>query len=136
MAGRASEEKLPRLLVSRAFPANPESVTRARKLAATQAQETIPTRAYDFELLVDELMANAIQHGARGSGEVWLHLEAADGYLRASVTDGGDGFTKTPADPTSELFERGRGLQLVHALADRWDVIGVRLTRVWFEIGV
>jgi anti-sigma regulatory factor (Ser/Thr protein kinase) len=84
----------------------------------------------DLELVISELVTNAIDHG-RGTIDVAIQH---DGYeLHGSVTDEGDGFVyvaRTVAD--DEL--RGRGLSVVDALATSW---GIREgnTHVWFHMG-
>ena len=85
-------------------------------------------------LLVTELIANSVLHaGPRAGGLLTLDVLVTDASVRATVTDGGNGFVpEVPAskDPTDGHW----GLQLVHELADRWGVRTEGCTAVWFEL--
>ncbi|AGP59035.1 SpoIIE family protein phosphatase [Streptomyces rapamycinicus] len=80
------------------------------------------------ELLVSELVANAIRHGR---GPVELRLLRGEGLI-CEVTDGS--LTTPRIRHASETDEGGRGLQLVSALSQRW---GTRYTPtgkcIWTE---
>ncbi|MGH3375701.1 MAG: SpoIIE family protein phosphatase [Actinoallomurus sp.] len=80
------------------------------------------------ELLVSELVTNAVRHGA---GDIGLRLIRA-GSLLCEVRDGGYELpTLRRADVTAE---NGRGLQLVTALAERWGSQRTPTGKVvWFE---
>jgi anti-sigma regulatory factor (Ser/Thr protein kinase) len=85
--------------------------------------------------LISELTTNVIRHTDAPTFVVDVVDQPADGLLRIEVTDTGTDLPvlRTPG-PTAE---RGRGIQLVSALADRW---GARRARgapektVWFEL--
>ncbi|MGW9191615.1 ATP-binding protein [Streptomyces rubiginosohelvolus] len=69
------------------------------------------------ELLLTELATNAFQHG---EGDVTVTWRLDTEYLTILVRDGS---TTRPALRTADsASERGRGLCLVEALADRWGV--------------
>ncbi|OON71372.1 ATP-binding protein [Streptomyces tsukubensis] len=68
----------------------------------------------DAELVVSELVANAAQHG---SSACRLRLRAGVGRLVVEVHD--DNSTMPVRRNVGEAAERGRGLLLVRALADR-----------------
>jgi anti-sigma regulatory factor (Ser/Thr protein kinase) len=86
----------------------------------------------DAALLVSELVSNVVDH-VGGEAVLALELDLADGWLRIAVTDG-----SSIGPVVRELrgdLPRGRGLQLVEAIADRWgaeDHQGGK--RVWFEL--
>ena len=83
----------------------------------------------DLELVVSELVANAVQHGR---GTIRLDVEHDGHDLHGFVTDGGDGFDYEP--PSADTDEpRGRGLTIVDALVTRWGIRDGR-THVWFDI--
>jgi anti-sigma regulatory factor (Ser/Thr protein kinase) len=69
----------------------------------------------DALLVVEELVANVVDH-ARTRFELVVQLTGR--VLRVAVRDRGSGFPRMrPFDPNAT---RGRGLQVVTALADRW----------------
>lgn len=91
-------------------------------------------RRSDAMVLVTEVVSNAVDHAGTG-GDVVLALDvtASDTWLRVGLADGS---TIRPIvrelDPNAP---RGRGMQLVAALSDRWgshDQDGGK--RVWFEL--
>jgi anti-sigma regulatory factor (Ser/Thr protein kinase) len=89
-----------------------------------------PQRMIDLQLIVSELVANAIQHG-RGPIDVRVELDDAGG-LRGEVRDQGDGVDAVrQADEHS--LHGGIGLPVVARLAKRWGA-EPGSTRVWFEL--
>ena len=86
----------------------------------------------DAALLVSELVANVVDH-VRGQAVLTLELTIGEEWLRISVADG------SSIPPVVRELEhdgpRGRGLQVVEAIADRWgaeDHQGGK--RIWFEL--
>ncbi|WP_253911297.1 ATP-binding protein [Streptomyces sp. CNQ-509] len=76
----------------------------------------------DIRLCVSGLAINALLHGTpRGHG-FRMHVAVDDGVVRIEVHDASDARPRllTPA----ETDDHGRGLQLVDALADDWDISG------------
>ncbi|KUL36439.1 hypothetical protein ADL22_24415 [Streptomyces sp. NRRL F-4489] len=78
-------------------------------------------------LLVAELAANAVTHGRVPGRDFELAVRLLGRTLRIEVSDT-RGELRPPAPGTSRpvprpLAENGRGLLLVEALADRWDVL-------------
>lgn len=93
-----------------------------------------PTRQV-AELLVSELVTNAVRHGASDPHEsILVRALRKNGAVRVEVCDEGDGFAgqvKSPGD-----FEAGgRGLMLVDTLASSWGVAPGQPNCVWFEAG-
>ena len=84
------------------------------------------------ELLVSELVTNAIHHGRT---TCLLELTATPTVLRAAVADDGGGSPRLRhAGPEDES---GRGLAIVDALASRWGVQPTSEGKVvWFEINL
>jgi len=85
--------------------------------------------AEDAELILSELVANAVQHGA---GEIALALWLAEGRIRGEVADAGPGPPPRPLRPGKDAVG-GRGLVIVDALSDRWGA-AESTSHVWFEI--
>ncbi|MFI8190945.1 ATP-binding protein [Streptomyces sp. NPDC085946] len=82
------------------------------------------------ELLVGELVTNAVLHAA---SRFRLTLFAAHGVLRCEVADAD---RRVPRVCEAGTGENGRGMFLVHSLAERWGCHrdGPGKT-VWFELG-
>ena len=91
-----------------------------------------PPRA-DLDLVVSEIVTNAIRHGRQG-GEILLAATPKPEFLCVQVTDDGPGFVPRPGAMASDE-NGGFGLFLVERLTRRWGVTreGGR-TRVWFEL--
>jgi anti-sigma regulatory factor (Ser/Thr protein kinase) len=105
---------------------------KAREAAAEMLREVDPRLLPDAQLLLSELMTNAVQYGR---GPIELRIESPDPHrIVCAVVDRGQGFT--PVARTRPPIEgRGRGLYLVEQLADAW---GIRAggADVWFELSV
>ena len=103
-----------------ALPADPTAPARARTLLrdATQAWDLDDEAYQDAALVVTELVANAVDHARTPST---LTLELTDDALRVAVRDArpGTALRALPVDPTAA---RGRGLQMIEALAEEWGV--------------
>jgi anti-sigma regulatory factor (Ser/Thr protein kinase) len=113
-----------------------DAAHRARELLAAHLTEipALPDPAA-FELLLCELVNNAVLHGGAGrSDAVWLRVSRSAGRIRLEVRDAGPGFVAQPfARPPGEAG--GFGLRLVDRLADAWGYSRERgLTSVWFEL--
>ncbi|MDQ1602045.1 MAG: hypothetical protein QOD68_3519 [Actinomycetota bacterium] len=92
----------------------------ARRYARAQcAGHTPPTLVEDVELVVSELVTNAMRHGR---GQITMHLEVAPDRVVVGVQDQGAGHP-SPREPDATGVN-GRGLALVAILATEW---GVRL---------
>jgi anti-sigma regulatory factor (Ser/Thr protein kinase) len=116
------------------FVAEPQAAAAARRACAAVAAELPGELGRRFELLVTELVTNALRHGsARATDVVSLDVRVSDAVLHAQVRDAGPGF-EPPAPPQrGRLSQRGWGLVLVDALADRWGATR-EVGRVWFEL--
>jgi anti-sigma regulatory factor (Ser/Thr protein kinase) len=114
------------------LPPVPASVTLARRLVRDLLHSwAAPQDREDAQLLVTELVANVVDHA---SGDVLtLELELAGAWLRIAVVDGSA--VRPVVRQLSTAQQRGRGMQLVASIADRWGVEdhdGGK--RVWFEL--
>ena len=115
------------------LPPSPRSVPVARHLSREVLRAwQAPQDTGDVELLVTELVANVVDHVGGGSA-LSLELEYSDGWLRIAVTDG-----SAIRPVVGELRgdqPRGRGMQIVAAIADDWGVDDVSDgKRIWFVL--
>ncbi|HYN29354.1 MAG TPA: ATP-binding protein [Dermatophilaceae bacterium] len=80
----------------------------------------IAVSSEDCELVVTELVSNALRHG---QGPPELGLEVLDGHLRLTVRDGDGGVGKVHIAADRSVHDiSGRGLRIVEALVDDWGV--------------
>ncbi|WP_411105599.1 ATP-binding protein [Streptomyces sp. cmx-4-9] len=123
------------------LPRNTRAPGRARallreRLAAWEV-EAEPTAT--AELLLSELVTNAVRHARAPQGrDIGVRLARRDGVLRVEVSDAGPPVTLTPQVVADE-DERGRGLAIVSALAERWGCCPRRHgigKAVWAEVAV
>jgi anti-sigma regulatory factor (Ser/Thr protein kinase) len=89
-----------------------------------------PQRLVDLQLIVSELVANAVQHG-HGLIDVRIELDG-EGGVRGEVRDQGDG-VEAVREADEHSLEGGIGLPVVARLARRWGA-QPGSTRVWFEL--
>lgn len=83
------------------------------------------------ELLLSELVTNALVHTDHGAV---VTVKVAPATLRVEVRDFVTGLTMSYI-PNADDGTHGRGLVLVHALADAWGVTAHALGKVvWFEL--
>ncbi|WP_405555713.1 ATP-binding protein [Streptomyces sp. NBC_01171] len=109
------------LLRQRRFPRARRSVGAARIFAV----ETLPEWGYrdrqdDIHLCVSELATNAVLHGVPPGREFLLALTVDDASVRIEVRDSGGGVPVVKEGGAEETG--GRGLRLVHTLADDFGV--------------
>jgi anti-sigma regulatory factor (Ser/Thr protein kinase) len=114
------------------LPPVPATVPLARRLVRDVLHTwAAPHDREDAELLVTELVANVVDHA--GVDVLTLEVELAGAWLRIGVVDGSA--IRPVVRELSTAEERGRGMQIVAAIADRWgadDHDGGK--RVWFEL--
>ncbi len=93
-----------------------------------------PPRLEDAQLLVSELVTNAIRHAGLGAADSITLVVAMDEHrLRVEVCDPGRGFEFAEPEPDPSRAS-GWGLYLVRELSDRWGVERGAATLVWFEL--
>ncbi len=92
-----------------------------------QSRETAETAA----LLTDELLANALEHGA-GDPRLELDVDACQLVVRVVDHDPSTDVGPLPLEP---MRKRGRGLVIVGALATAWGVERYWDAKVvWFSL--
>lgn len=111
----------------------PVAVRRARHWLSALADGLVgDARLPDLELVVAEVVTNAIRHGTPG-GAVRLAATPKPEFLCVQVTDEGPGFVPRPGAMASDAHG-GFGLFIVERMTRRWGVTREdRRTRVWFE---
>jgi anti-sigma regulatory factor (Ser/Thr protein kinase) len=119
------------------LPRRPEAPAAARKaLTALNGALHLVSEARlgDAQLLLTELVTNALRHGGGDERRLALEVRATAEVLHVSVTDGGGGFDPARLAAPSSDRSGGWGLHIVAAVAQRWGVERDADTRVWFEI--
>jgi serine/threonine-protein kinase RsbW len=120
--------------LERTLPVSPEAASEARHALDGLAAEVGGGRIRDVQLLVSELVTNAVRHANLSDGDVIsLVVELAEHALRVEVHDPGGGFVPSAPSP-DPARPSGWGLYLVAELADRWGVDSDERTLVWFEL--
>jgi anti-sigma regulatory factor (Ser/Thr protein kinase) len=116
--------------------AEASSVADARRLACEVAAPFLDADQFRaFELVVSEVMTNAVRHGASPDDEIKLAVTPKDGYMCVQVTDPGPGLVPKPGVMGPADDEGGFGLYIVEQLTRRWGVTREDdRTRVWFEL--
>lgn len=117
-------------------PHTHEAVAEARALTRKAlADWGLGALADDAELVVSELVTNAIRHGAAPVILALGVVGSAD--LVGTVTDGGPGLPRIPPPVPGLEDTGGRGLAIVRELVTRWGVWpdsgGIGKT-IWFTL--
>ncbi|MFI7102071.1 ATP-binding protein [Streptomyces sp. NPDC050161] len=118
------------------LPADPRSVTRARRALRRRLPEwgIGAEPAGVAELLVSELVTNAVKAPGPAIPVVGVRCAVAGGRLRLEVQDTSE---EQPSlrRQVEEDEECGRGLMLVDVLADGWGVVRHVIGKtVWVEV--
>ncbi|MCP9211064.1 ATP-binding protein [Streptomyces cucumeris] len=115
------------------LPSEPASVPRARRLTVAQlAAWALHDHIDDAELLVSELVTNAVRH-ACGPIRLTFSLRAADRALRCEVADEDCGIPRLCR--AGEQDEGGRGIHLLELLSRCWGSTATAVGKVvWFEL--
>jgi anti-sigma regulatory factor (Ser/Thr protein kinase) len=95
----------------------PDAAAAARRHAREVCRPRDELVAYDVELVVSELVTNALLHGA---GRITLTLRALHHGIRVGVADRGPGEPRRVEATPGGCH--GRGLLLVDAVAADWGV--------------
>lgn len=143
---------LPRLVTEALLGLEPLALEREVRLEVAEPLPDVPVDAARVELVLLNLLANAIKYSDPGKPESWARVSCdrgEPGYWRIEVADNGIGI---PADSHDAVFERfvrvhpeiedGTGLGLAiarQAVAQMGGEIGLEScpgagTRVWFTV--
>jgi anti-sigma regulatory factor (Ser/Thr protein kinase) len=119
------------------FPVDRRAPAAARRLVRCLDDVVAPEPLENLELLVTELVTNAVRHAGLGEdGWVTVELVVRAAGVHVEVCDPGRGFDPGPSAATTAGEARGSGwgLFLVEQLATRWGVHLDDCTRVWFDL--
>jgi anti-sigma regulatory factor (Ser/Thr protein kinase) len=118
------------------FAPQPTSVSEARRFAGLVAAPYFEhEQLAAFELVVSEVMSNAVRYGGQTAAEIKLAILPKDGYMCVQVTDDGPGLVPSPGAVARFGGEGGFGLFIVERLSRRWGMTREdERTRVWFEL--
>jgi anti-sigma regulatory factor (Ser/Thr protein kinase) len=113
--------------------AEPPAVRQARAWLSALAEAFVDdVRRADLELVMTEVVTNAVCHGAPG-GALRLAATPKAEFLCVQVTDEGPGLVPRPGAMASDE-NGGFGLFIVERLTRRWGITRENHhTRVWFE---
>lgn len=117
------------------LPQRLTSAGTARRFVSERLEDWGAQDVRDAVLLcVSEVVTNAVVHAG---SPAHLSLRMSGGVLRVEVQDcGGIAIPQLRREATPEQTH-GRGLVLVEAMSDRWDVVDeVDGKQVWFEVAV
>ncbi|MFI1307657.1 ATP-binding protein [Streptomyces sioyaensis] len=122
-------------VVSQRLEPHVRAVPQARRIIRTElARWGLAEHVEIAELLVSELVTNAVQH-AWGPLQLRMSHSPVDRTLRCDVADGCPAAPPADRPPARADEDHGRGLHLVDQLSTRW---GARHTAagktVWFEL--
>jgi anti-sigma regulatory factor (Ser/Thr protein kinase) len=117
------------------LPPHPDSASRARHAVGELGRHLDGSQLRDVQLLVSELVTNAVRHARLNSRDVIdLEVEISERALHVEVRDSGPGFEPEDQPRPNPGLPSGWGLFLVEELSDRWGVELEAGTRVWFEL--
>jgi len=105
-------------------------------VSALRALEVDGTVVDEAEIVVSELVGNAVRHARPlPDGTIRVSWTVRAGVVEVEVTDGGGPTIPRPA-PRSLLSVNGRGLRIVRGLAHEWGVHEDHGGRtVWVSLG-
>jgi anti-sigma regulatory factor (Ser/Thr protein kinase) len=112
------------------LPRSRDAAGFARRAMAPIAVWLPADKAYELNLIVSELVNNAVEHGA---GKITVRIRALPHLIAGSVCDEGVGFAAPTIATRDDNAGGGWGLSIVDQLTQRWGV-ELDATRVWFEL--
>lgn len=116
------------------LPFSPNSVRTARSIVRDCGRELPVALMDDAELLVSEVVTNALVHGGPA---VTLSVAADDVSITVRVSDFGEGRPIMSPPGVRPDQPSGRGLQLVHQLSAEWGIDAPSAKgekSVWFRL--
>ncbi|MCU0302429.1 MAG: ATP-binding protein [Candidatus Nanopelagicales bacterium] len=97
------------------------------------ARADLPQLIDDAQLLVSEVVTNAVRHAR---GPIAVHAHVRDGFLHLEVGDSQPELLPERREARAE-DESGRGMELVDKLSARWGwKVTERSKVIWFDLRV
>jgi anti-sigma regulatory factor (Ser/Thr protein kinase) len=117
-------------------PSSARAPGRVRSLLRDELRSTVEQRLRDdLELLLTELVTNAVRYGSSEDDEIAVRVELMEHLVSVSITDAGVGFDRDALGRTPENESGGFGLLLLDRLSTRWGIErDERGFRVWFKL--
>jgi anti-sigma regulatory factor (Ser/Thr protein kinase) len=112
-----------------------DAAATARRFVDDNRDHLDPEVIADAELLVSEIVTNAVRHG---DGQIVLRLRLDPPGVGVSVTDTGDRLPVLTQPPPPADQASGRGLLIVEAVSSDWGVDPHQPPpgkTVWFAVG-
>lgn len=101
------------------LPTGTDAPATARRFVTEHAAD-LPTRVrYDAQLLVSEIVTNAVVHGRP---TITLRVSIDPPGIGVAVHDTGESLPGAPPDGVDPAAPSGRGLLIVQALATAWGI--------------
>ena len=122
-----------------ALPRDLGTPAQGRRLLESALDALPGTVLADAQLLLTEVLSNAILHGSAGDGaRLDVSVEADEFIVRVTVTDRSPQFPRPAIHPPDPMAASGWGLYLLERLADQWGVEDGPDggSAVWFELSV
>jgi anti-sigma regulatory factor (Ser/Thr protein kinase) len=130
---------VPKTVLNCELPGGPAAPRAARDLIRTHLGPQLSAEeAFELELLITELVTNAVRHGGMRAGHVvGLVMDVTEDTVRVEVRDRGPGFAPrvTQEARSHDLGDAGGfGLVLLDRFARDWGVELDDGARVWADI--
>ena len=101
------------------LPPEPIAIQIAREFVTNHCSTFAPELVDDAELLVSELVTNAITHG---QPSIVMRVRREPPGIGVEVHDQGDAEPLLPSEDPDDDLPSGRGLRIVAAIASSWGV--------------
>jgi anti-sigma regulatory factor (Ser/Thr protein kinase) len=118
------------------LPSHETSPERARNSVSWLGEHLEADRMRDVLLMVSELVTNSVVFAGLTHEDDWIRIEAVvlPHCVRVEVSDSSPGYEPGPARLPAPGDVRGRGVEIVDHLADRWGYDPPGVSRIWFEL--
>lgn len=123
-------------MIDEILPCDASAPARARRIIEASCAGIGQATLDDVELLTTELVTNSLRHDCSApDAKVELIIDRHGEELKVAVRDSGSD-TRPAVEHPSNSTERGRGLMLVDAVADRWGTESGDGLLTWFSVNL